>query len=179
MKKLFFATLMVVSLLLANLATASEEGQELNTRKGFLIGFGGSGGGEFNELNNGYGGMEFRIGTGINENFLVYVQSDFLMTHDKDADLDTSFADLLIKAQAIFNNGMYAGIGVGFTTIEIDLGDGFNYEEGGWSFNTAIGYEIRIKKSFAISPEVNLTYRGIDGFSFPTVGGTLHLGWYF
>jgi hypothetical protein len=72
--------------------------------------------------------------------------------------------------------------GVGYGTISFSAtSDNFtaSIHESGFSAVGGIGYEFRVKRTFALGPTVNYSYISTDSFSANWVDGELAFTWYF
>ena len=82
------------------------------------------------------------------------------------------------------NMGLYArgGIGFGSANSETEFGDlTLSTTDTGFAFLVATGYEFRLSDKFALGPQVEFAYLGLDGEIIDTahvVNGSLQFNWY-
>jgi hypothetical protein len=167
-------------------------------RSGFFIGFGlgiGSAGWDWTNKNfgdeqEGSGVGNFRIGGSIRENLVLGLESSSWVKHYKvegsTIEARQSFSTATFAATLFPGNmGLFIRGGVGFSTadVEIDLGSGFagSKSESGVAVLVAGGYEFRLTDKFALGPQTEFIYLGINGDLVDTayiVSGSLQLNWY-
>jgi hypothetical protein len=174
-------------------------------RTGFFIGFGlggGSaswdwkGGGSESE---GSGAGNFRIGGAVKPNLVLHLESSAWIKSWDVVDGTTGgkigTADLTLSAAtfaATFfpgNKGFFLRGGLGFATasatVTIETGTVFDVSgestDTGLGLVAATGYEWRLTDKFAMGPQVELVFLGIDGDLIDNalfVDGSLQFNWY-
>ncbi len=167
--------LMVLLVLVS--APLSLSAQELVSRKGFLIGLGPLAGYETSGLERFGGGLELRIGGAFNEETLLYYESSSFFTQ-RDGNEITQF-DMQAKFQYFAWGNNYLDVGAGTSGGETCQNDVCSLSSVGFGFSGGAGHEFRLTQRFALSPEVTLNYRRLDGVNYFTGGILLHCGWYF
>lgn len=177
-KKMFVMVLLVLCLV-PLVVFAQDDGSEQRSRRGIFFSLVGFAGGELVKTEKASVGGGARLGGGITENFLLYLEargsvipSNFLN--------NLCFEDLEIKAQYYAWQGLYMNLGVGaafaLSTVDALMLKTFKT---GPSGSFGVGYEFRFGKRFFLSPEFMLVYKHVGNNSFLTteVGG--QLGWHF
>lgn len=154
--------------------------QEFNPRKGFFLSWGPLFGGEVRVLEQFVAGAELRFGVGITDRTLLYSESVFIYTNHQQLDYFTFLEQ--VKVQHFVYNELYFNFGVGIAVGDIApvSAPTTSATKIGVSSSVQLGYEFRMTKKFAVSPEVGLYYHHLgesQDFISPMVD--LNLSWYF
>ncbi|HMQ10303.1 MAG TPA: outer membrane beta-barrel protein [Oligoflexia bacterium] len=179
MKKIGFALSLVLLFMMG-----SAYAQDYVDRKGFFLGF-SLGGGSLNIDGGDYkegaflGGI--RIGGGISENILLMAETNNAIT-DEDG-VTVTHGSLNFAAQFFLNGNFYLRPGIGFASLQIDGDDGtFSFSatsDAGFNACLSAGYEFRLGKRFALSPEATFSYSSIEGSDVTHYGLKAAFQWYF
>lgn len=162
----------LAAVLLGTVASAEQA-----ERKGFLIGLGPKVGYEMqSDIKKVSGGMELRIGGGINEKFLLYYEGTSMWTRKDGVNL--YFYDTLAKAQYFVYEDLYVNAGGGWSIGRAEY-SGLAASKNGWVANGGVGYEFRLTDKFFLAPEAQFTFRRINGYNFNEPSAMVHCGWYF
>jgi hypothetical protein len=188
-------TVLALCAALALLSSSASAGNPHN-RTGFYIGFGvGLGGANWTEgsaldgssEDSGGGAINFRLGGAIRPDVTIGLETS---TWAKSEDGATLGFQAVTAAVTYFpgNVGAYlrGGVGFGSSNFEIDtqvFGTPVNVgnTDTGWALLAAGGYEWRLSSKFALGPEIEFVYIGLDGELIDTAGiinGTLQFNWY-
>lgn len=156
------------------------ETKEFNPRKGFFLSWGPLFGGEVRVLEQFVAGAELRFGVGITDRTLLYSESAFMYTNHQQLDY-FSFLEQ-VKVQHFVYHELYFNFGVGIAVGDIApvSAPTTSATKVGVSSSVQLGYEFRMTKKFAVSPEVGLYYHHLgesQDFISPMVD--LNLSWYF
>ena len=157
--------------------STSLHAEDLQNRKGFFLGFGPYVGGEVNRIDQIIGGLEFRIGGGLTDKTLLFVENNGIYTH-KDYVNYVAY-DLQLKIQQFLYEGLYINVGSGLSVGNANFAGISLATKVGFGVSSGLGYEFRVGKSFAISPEAAFYYRRLDGLSYIVPAAILNMSWYF
>ena len=155
----------------------SGEKKDRTDRKGFVIGLDlGGGGGQIGDENMGalLGGNI--IGGGITERILLLAESPFAVGFRSGA--PSAYA-ILFAAQFFVTDEFFVRPGLGFGFATITVNNRLISSESGFAGALATGYELRLTKRFALSPEVKVIYLRAEGFNNFSIGVAADLRWYF
>lgn len=121
-----------------------------------------------------------RLGGGITEKFILYVEANGSLVDQQAALKNLLFFDGQIKGQFYLWKDLYLNLGGGVTigrqqTAVVLL----SKSKTGFGGSGGAGYEFRVGKKFFIAPEASFRYRRLGGLSYltPEIGG--QLGWHF
>jgi hypothetical protein len=178
---------------------------EPHERNGFFIGFGlGAGNASWDwsfespdSPSEGSGTLDVRIGGAIRSNVLLGLESS---TWVKDYDLEaggTKVGDAKVTFNTVLfaatwfpgNQGFYMRGGVGVGTAKGEVGfdisglplPNLESDESGFAALAALGYEWRLSRKFAIGPQVESFFLGVDGDivdNVAVVDGSVQFNWY-
>ena len=163
----------IFALTLSGVAAFAQEEAELNTRKGFFLGFGVNGSYEMKELKEAGGGLKFRIGGGLNDSILLMYNgyADIFAPNQNGLEYTATFSGGEFAAQFFFlgnNSGPYMLGGAGFAVaifddFKLNGTDLINSSESrlGISVTAAGGWEFRLGRSFVLQPEIAIHYLGL------------------
>ncbi|MFH1016595.1 MAG: hypothetical protein V1798_00255 [Pseudomonadota bacterium] len=161
--------------LMSRWAIADEPVRE--PRQGFFLGFDVGGGGiTLNGLDRGafLGGI--KIGGGVSEKVLLMGETSGAATS---IDGDTvGISGIYFATQWFFADNFYVRPGVGFAVLRTASGHISAESDAGFSAAAAVGYEFRLTKRFAMSPEAKGSYARIQGGNVGAYGAALDLRWY-
>ena len=201
MKRYIAACASVLLLSLFAAGSARAESHE-HTRSGFFIGFGfGMGNAAWDwvdptigdNASEGSGVGNFRLGGALRDNLILGLEFNaWSKTWDV---VNTSGAKLgefnitlsMVTLGATWfpgNMGWFLRGGLGFASAVPEIkSDGFTVDtnDGGFGLLLATGYEWRLTDKFALGPQVELAYLGMEGdvFKNPTIiDGSLQFNWY-
>lgn len=154
----------------------------MDPRKGFVIGGNlGLGGTHFDEEFNqfaGFGGI--LIGAGLTEKILVMGES--FGGYSQDPDFDLRYFGLHGSTQIFIDDHLYLRPAIGFAYAEakINIFGTSLVAESNWGFSSLLsgGYEFRMGKNFALSPEGMLHYARIEGSNVINYGVRASAVWY-
>ena len=164
-------------MLFSRSAVAEEKTVERTQRKGFLIGFDVGGGGlHLNGRNAGAILSAFKIGGGLNEKILLMFEGAGADDVGRDS---SGLVSDLFSAQFFLSPHLYVRPGIGMGLEYEDLPSGTSETHVGFSSALAAGYEWRLTKKFALSPELKLGYSRINGRNHESYGAVADLRWYF
>lgn len=182
LKRLWVAAIpiLIVTGLLSQGVVLAQESQEKerSPRKGFVIGFDLGGGGiHFGDDNMGALLGGFVIGGGISEKILLLAENPGALGFRG----DTPSGDALLFAPQFFVlDSFFVRPGIGFGFAEVDVvGGGTLSTDLGVAAGLAAGYEWRLTKRFALSPEVKFNYLRVEGGNHYSYGVVADLRWYF
>jgi hypothetical protein len=195
-----------LALVLLIAATASQAwALKPHDRGGFYIGFGlgaGAAGWDWafdldDEPSEGSGVLHFRIGGAIRDDLtLGFESSTWVKEWDiEGAGLDVGDATISFNAATFAatwfpgNVGFFlrGGIGIGSARTEVsvdllgDLSVTYDETDSGLAVLGATGYEWRLTDKFALGPEVEVFFLGVDGSvveNVVVVDGSLEFTWY-
>lgn len=179
MKKIFISITMVVLVSLTSF-TAKAGDVERTSRQGFFIGFDLGGGGVHigsPAANTGamLGGL--KIGGGFNEKFLLMYEGASAATFRNDE--AAGYASLL-SGQFFLTDQFYVRPGLGFAVTTYKSGPSTTTtSKAGLGLGFATGYEMRLTKRFALSPEAKVDYARTNGHNNTAYGVSVDLRWYF
>jgi len=178
---------------------------EPHERNGFFIGFGlGAGNASWDwsfqssdSPSEGSGTIDFRIGGAIRSDLVLgFESSSWVKDYDlgaggtKVGDAKVTFSTALFAATWFpGNQGFYmrGGVGVGTARGEVNVDvPGFEFlslesDDSGVAVLAALGYEWRLSRKFAIGPQVESFFLGIDGDivdNVAVVDGSVQFNWY-
>ncbi len=187
------------------LAAADVGAVEPHKRSGFFVGFGlGFGYAAWEwaiEADDNPGEMSgaahLRIGGAVRDNVLLGLEASTWVKHyDRDdggidiGDASTTFSATTFAATWFPGNmGVFVRGGVGVaiaqTNLDLEIPDleflSFSKSDQGLAVLGAVGYEIRLTDKFAIGPEVEVFFLGIDGDlvkDVVVVDGAIEFIWY-
>lgn len=192
----------VAALAVLTLAGAAHAGKPHN-RTGFFIGFGLGGGGASwdwktgGSENEGSGVGNFRIGGAVKPNLVLHLESsawvkqwDVVALGAKVGEAELTLSAATFAATYFPGNmGFYVRGGFGFASanakVTIDTGQTFDVSgestDTGLGLLAATGYEWRLTDKFALGPQAELVYLGIDGDLIDNaliIDGSLQFNWY-
>lgn len=207
-KSLWFSLLL--GLLLVSTAQA---GQWEHAREGWMVGFGLGGGTaeakvdgngvDVSSDRSGGGAGSFRVGYAVAPNLVLGLESHAWVRQETetilgtDTDLTTTLSEFTLAATWFpSESGFYlrGGLGGGTISQEVAIGSAnVKVEESGFGLIAGIGYEWRLTRTFALGPQLDITYVNIgesdvdDGtgtmvkadVSFNTVTIQMGFNWYF
>ncbi|MCI5072546.1 autotransporter domain-containing protein [bacterium] len=166
------------------LAFGSVHAQEYTDRKGFFIGF-SLGGGGLNVDGGDYrkgaylGGL--RIGGGISEDILLMAETNNAIGEEDG--LTVTHGSLSFAAQFFFRDNFYVRPAIGIATLQVDGSEGsFSFSstsDAGFNASVSAGYEFRLSKRFALSPEITYAYSSVESITVSHYGAKAALQWYF
>jgi len=195
-----FLTLFTVLLLAAPVATMADDHE--HTRSGFFVGFGlGSGNAAWDWTDSATGGnpsensgiLNFRIGAAVRDNLILGLEgTSWAKRWEVQSSSGTGLGEFTVTfvlttfGVTFFpgNNGFYVkgGVGVAAAVSEIKSdGNTTNTTDRGYGLLGALGYEWRLTQKFALAPQVEVAYLGIDGDIFQDVAivnGSVQMNWY-
>lgn len=97
--------------------------------------------------------------------------------------LTVTHGSLNFAAQFFLQDNFYVRPGIGVASLQVDGSDGtFSFSassDAGFNASLSAGYEFRLTKRFALSPEGTFTYSSIEGSSVTHYGVKAALQWYF
>lgn len=154
------------------LIALASSAQELNSRKGFFIGFDvGSGFLHITNRNEADFLFAFKLGGGVNEKILLMFEGGSAGAWDDDRGIFL----MDFATQFFVHEGFYlrprAGIGATY------VGD--TYSSDGFTGGLSAGHEWRIKKGFSLSAEGKSDYVRVSGANHYSIGAAADLRWYF
>lgn len=162
---------------------ATHASAEMNARKGFFIGF-NLGGGVLDPENVDSEGAFFggiRIGGGLSEDLILMGETSNSIVDQNN--VDYGIYTVNFSAQYfVQETGFFVRPGVGFAVVDAQTNVGpinVSNTEGGLSLVGNVGYEFRLGKTFALTPEFNYGYARVDGTNFNRYGATLGFTFYF
>lgn len=143
-------------------------------RKGFFAGGGASFGAETGPFNKFGGGGNVRLGYGVTDNVLLYVDNNYFYT--KSSGTTFNFFDSEAKVQYFPIGGFFMAAGGGMAVGKSGVGLGSKV---GWTASYTAGWEFRPKEQFALSAEAGFRYRRIGGTNFYSPLGGVRADWFF
>lgn len=190
------AALFACALATNALAADAHTGPWPQAREGFLIGFGFGGGsagltGEStdpggitvsgNSNREGGGTGSFRLGYAFTSQLALELDSDAWVKSEDSGDVSFSNGTVALNFYPGGQGFLVRG-GVGFGTVSFSSSVSnvtVSLHESGFSALAGIGYEFRVKRTFALGPTVNYSYISTDSFKANWVDGELAFTWYF
>ena len=171
--------ILVVLILLARPSTSWSA--DVNGRKGFFAGIDIGGGGISNSDIGTDGALlgTVKAGLGISENLLLMGELAGALRLKSVSANTSGLWGLYGSAQVFLVDHFYVRPGVGFahqSLSDVSLGDNSEF---GFSMTAAAGYEFRLRKSLALSPEARLLYARMSQQNVTVFGADLDLRWYF
>lgn len=176
MKNLIKNFALIVVLLLWS--AASLRAGEIS-RKGFYLDFGPSVGGEVNALRDGAVLFDLRLGGGVTDNTLLFVENSFGSTFRNFQGFGFSAYHLQFKVQQFLTRGLYLNAGVGMAVGNVHLLGYVLGTQVGFSASGGLGYEFRLGKKFRFGPEIGVYYNRIGGENFIVPVGGIRFKVYF
>ena len=178
----FFRSIILVLVFLAGLVptiSAHEKSADRSDRKGFIISLDVGGGGLHlgggRDLGAFLGG--FKIGGGISERILLLAEDTTGIGFAGDV---PSIEGIFFAPQFFATDSFYVRPGFGFGFAEGDVGGGRTLSTDlGFAAGFAAGYEWRLTKRFAISPEAKFNYLRVEGDNNYSFGVVADLRLYF
>jgi hypothetical protein len=194
--------MMLFAAMLLAAPAATMAGDHEHTRSGFFVGFGlGSGNAAWDwtdpdtgrNPSENSGILNFRIGGAVRDNLILGLEGT---AWAKRWDVQNSSGAALGEITVTFvlttfgvtffpgNNGFYlkGGVGVASAVPKIEFGTAPTSEtDRGYGLLGALGYEWRLTQKFALAPQVEVAYLGIDGDVFQDVAivdGSVQMNWY-
>ncbi|MBI4237503.1 MAG: hypothetical protein HY696_03670 [Deltaproteobacteria bacterium] len=164
MKKRIGLIAVAVAALLVGVAS-SAQAAETSPHKGFFLGAGVLGGGEIGPTDRFGGGAAARLGYGVNDQWLLYLDNNYLYTRKSGANF--SFYDALAKAQWYPVGNFYLSAGGGLAVGQAAFG-AVKSTKLGFATSSGVGYEFRPKDQLALSVESGFTYKRISSTNFYT-----------
>jgi len=152
---------------------------EESSRKGVYLALVGFGGYEALETEKAalQGGL--RVGGGILENLMLYLEATAGWMNQTQI-TNLFLFDGQIKAQYYFWDGFYMNLGAGVSTGRVQtLWMPTSQTKTGPIISAGSGYEFRLGRKFFLAPEARIDYRRLAGKNYlvAAVGG--QLGWHF
>ncbi len=156
-------------------------------RAGWMLGFGlGGGSAATNKVGGSsdreFGGAgSFRVGYVFQPQLALGMESSsWLKTHNS----ASTTLDVTTAAVAFYPGAkelaLRAGVGFGTTSASDRLnGRTFTISESGFGTLVGAAYEYRIRRTLAVSPQVDFSWMSVTGFEVNYVNATLGLNWYF
>lgn len=180
-------TLAAVLMLLAA-SNASAQSPSPPERKGFWIGFGlGAGnlgcGDCANEPGGGFSG-HLKLGGAPSRKILVGFESMFWAKHDDDLDANLSYgnASAIVQFYPGANSGFFlkGGLGIAFSELVIDLGQGLTLTENqsGIGSSFGVGWDLRVGRNLSITPVLNLGLGSLDDANVSLLQLAVGLTWH-
>ncbi len=169
--------LVAVALVIVAAGTGSQAfayGEGSAARQGFFAGGGASVGAETGPLDKFGGGGALRLGYGVSDNVLLYLDNNYFYT--KTSGVAFNFFDTEAKVQYFPLGGLFLAGGGGVSIGKPGAGLGSKV---GWTTSYTTGYEFRPKEQLALSAEGGFRYRRISGTNFYSPLAGARLDWYF
>src|SRR3990167_6466517 len=162
--------------------------EEKNSRKGFVVGI-DVGAADLRLSNSGNEGAflgGFKVGWGVHERVLLFLEETSLLAFNN---VSSTIQALYVSGQFFLLKNFYVRPGVGYADAEEDAAAGiattnfgnakFVSTDLGFTAAGTAGYEFRIKKKFALSPEGKFGYLRLGGANHLFFGAVLDMRWYF
>jgi len=149
------------------------------SRKGIFFSLIGFGGYEALETKRAAIQAGARLGGGITEDILLYLEATGGFLH-QNLLKNLLLSDIQVKGQYYFWEGFYMNFGSGVSFGRVQVTGMLNSEtKAGFIISSGAGYEFRVSERFFIAPEARIDYRRLKGVNYLTaeVGG--QLGWHF
>lgn len=157
----------------------SAHAEDPTSRKGFYLAGIGFVGSETLQTKRFSAGVGARIGGGITEKVLLYVeaQGSFI---DQSTLSNLLIFDGQLKGHYYIWEGLYANLGSGVSVGRVQTATILiSSAKTGFGISGGVGYEFRVSKRFFVSPEFQLRYQRLAATNYltPAVGG--QIGWHF
>jgi hypothetical protein len=155
------------------------------TREGWLVGFGvGGGTAGVSGGTNREGGIagSFRVGYAFNPQVSAGLSSSAWSKSESGVTLTFSVGGPTVEFYPVGAPGLVLRAGAGFGSVSASAsssGGTFTASESGFGALAGVGYEFRVLRTFAISPQVDFGYLTIKGDSANYVNFGLGFNWYF
>lgn len=183
MKRSILAVIIGLSAAVLLLAPFSAIAQEdaFSERKGFILGFDAGGGYEYYNLTKtsglSVGVGSIKAGWGLSEKILLLAEMGYSVgSKDKMPSMLLTY----LAPQIFATDSFYVRPELGFAYGRVEKTSGAAKENGyGLSAGLASGYEFRLTKRFALSPEVQFRYARVEGGNAYITGAYADLRWYF
>jgi len=184
-RNISFATLVLLSAVLLPALAAAETHPQ--TREGWLIGFGVGGGsagisadGASSDREGGFA-ASFRAGYAFQPQLSVELDSNGWSKEQDGTTTTFSVGTAAINyypgAQGIVLRG---GVGFGSADVSTQVGSvTLSGSESGFGFLLGAGYEFRVRRTFAIGPQVDFGWMTLDAFDANYVNVGIGFNWYF
>ena len=187
-------TVVLISIALAVPALAAAAGYP-QARHGWLIGFGvgggiawSSGSGLTSPGEGGFGGT-FRAGYAFQPQISLELDAT---GWSKEDDFSTTSMNVSTAALNWYPGGqglvLRAGAGVGSSRVSTSIpplaaaglsGTTFSTTQNGFGLMVGAGYEFRVKRTFALGPQVDWSWMTLSDIDVKYVNGSIGLTWYF
>jgi hypothetical protein len=158
-----------------------------NTRNGWLVGFGIGGGSAGIEASGASSDREAGIAGSFRAGYVIKPQFSLeLDSNGWSKEVDGTTVTFSVTSAAVNyypgNSGLLlrGGVGVGSGKASIQSGSTtVSSTETGFGFLVGAGYELRVMRTFAITPQVEYGWLTTDPFDANYVNGGLGFTWYF
>ena len=175
------ASVVLMSMLLPGMVMAQSPPQ---TRNGWLVGFGlgaGSAGVSGGGSRETGGAVSLRLGYAFQPQFSLELDSNGWSKSQDGATLTFTVTGAALNyypgAQGFV---LRAGIGSGSGKLSASSGNtNVSATESGLGILVGAGYEFRVRRTFAIGPQLDYGWISLDGGKLNYVNGCLGFNWYF
>lgn len=177
MKKIFLVFSLLAALVPALGRTENSTAPKTD-RRGFFLGLDAGGGGNYfsDKKNRGAFTGGLVIGGGLNEKILLMYEDSASIGLAKTT---PTVGEGLFAAQFFLTSNYYVRPGIGFGSAETSSGTVTTATDIGFAAGLAAGYEFRLSKRFALSPEVKGHFLRAQGVNYYDYGVVADMRWYF
>lgn len=171
----------------ASLARTAHAETYPQTREGWLVGFGiggGTAGVSGSSTREGGTAGSFRVGYAFQPELSIELNSTAWTKSESGTTLTFSVAGPAVAFCPLGSQGLglvlKAGAGLGTVSASSSSGSStFTASESGFGVLAGAAYEFRLRRTFAIGPQVDFNYLSINGESANYVDFGLGFNWYF
>ncbi len=155
------------------------------TRDGWQVGFGvggGSAGGSGGGSREGGGAGTFHVGYAFQPQVALELNSNAWTKSQDGATVTLSVTTASLSYYPAGAQGLVLRAGAGFGDESVSASSGnltFSASQTGFGATAGVGYEFRVKRTFAIGPQVDFGWISINGGSDNYINGALGFHWYF
>lgn len=143
-------------------------------RTGFFAGGGAAFGAETGPFTRIGGGGNVRVGYGVSDTVLLYLDNNYFYTKNTGATFN--FFDSEAKVQYFPIGGFFMAAGGGIAVGKPGVGLSSKV---GYAASYTSGWEFRPREQLAVSAEAGLRYRRISGTNFYSPLGGVRVDWFF
>lgn len=165
---------LIAAMALVAVGVTGAQAAETSPHKGIFVGGGVMTGYETGPLNRFGGGAGARLGYGISDKVLVYLDNNYFYT--RRSGVNFNFFDTQARLQFFPVGNWFAATGGG---LAIGKASTTASTKAGFGMTTSIGYEFRPKEQMALSIESGYNFRRISGANFHSPVAVARLDWYF
>ncbi|MBI4212133.1 MAG: hypothetical protein HY540_05785 [Deltaproteobacteria bacterium] len=166
-------------LIFTTISVKANECAMQTSRKGFYLAGAGLVGSEAIQNKKFSIGAGLRIGGGITEKVLLYVEGIGSVVDQGTLQNLLTF-DGQLKTQIFLWEGLYTNFGAGVAVGRVQTATILlSSAKAGFGVSGGAGYEFRVGRKFFVAPEFQVRYQRLAGTSYLTPGIGGQIGWHF